>query len=287
MIPCMTTQVLSPPCQRCGGMLVPNALVCTRCGGFTHRAELDRLSREATSLEPFDPYGAIVRWRRCLELLPPDSQQYAAIYNRLVALTSAYSPPSSQPIATAAEDSPGNALLKTGGSMLVSIVVYAGLMLLGGMPLLPALLMSSGIVILILVHELGHVAAMRYYGLSASPPIFIPFVGALINLRQRPQNAKVEAIVGIGGPITGTVGALACYGLYLALPDGSPGQEMTKFLAYAGFLLNLFNLLPVPPLDGGRITAALNPKIWMLGVGGLVAMVVYELRQGRTPFLLF
>src|SRR5205085_372286 len=103
-------------------------------------------------------------------------------------------------------------------------------------------------VVLILVHELGHVAAMRHYGLSASPPIFIPFMGALINLRQPPQDAKVEAVVGIGGPIAGTVGALACYALYLGLPDGS-ARMLTHQLAFVGFALNLFNLLPVPPLD--------------------------------------
>src|SRR5687767_4171857 len=81
------TQVLAPPCERCGGMLPPYALACGRCGAFAHRAELERLSQEAVAVEPYDAAAAAVRWRRCLELLPPDAQQYAAIYHRLAALS--------------------------------------------------------------------------------------------------------------------------------------------------------------------------------------------------------
>ena len=140
---------------------------------------------------------------------------------------------------------------------------------------------ATGFVVLILVHELGHVAAMRYYGLSASPPIFIPFLGALINLRQPPQNAKVEAVVGIGGPIAGTVAALARLRAVPQLPDGRTSPELTQLLAYVGFLLNLFNLLPVPPLDGGRITAAVSPKVWMLGLAGLIGMAIQQWVAGN------
>lgn len=232
------------------------------------------------ALESVDPARAIENWRRSLQLLPRDSQQYAAIYDRVVALTSGNAmrqPP--------ADDSPGVAVLKTGGSMLVSILVYA-VLFAPGFGIVSALIVSGGIVFLILIHELGHVAAMRYYGLSASPPIFIPFMGALINLRQPPQNAKVEAIVGIGGPVTGTFGALACYAAGFAFQPDSNAQVLAYFLAYIGFAINLFNLLPVPPLDGGRITAAVNPKVWMLGIAGLAAMIVNELRAGHTPLLL-
>jgi Zn-dependent protease len=279
------TQVVAPPCERCGAVNPPNALVCLRCGTLTHRAELEHISREAMSLEAFDPAGAAMRWRRCLELLPPDSQQYAAIYNRLAALAAGQLTPTR---AVPPADTVGSALLKTGGSMLISILVYAGLFYGGGSPVL-ALKFATGFVLLILIHELGHVAAMRYYGLSAGPPIFIPFMGALINLRQPPQNAKVEAVVGIGGPIAGTIGALACYGLYVAL--GPNANEDTRRMVYAlahfGFILNLFNLLPVPPLDGGRITAAVNPKVWMLGIAGLIAMAVNDfLQSGQIPILL-
>jgi Zn-dependent protease len=274
--------------------LPPNANVCTRCGSLVHAAELERLSHEALALEPHDPAGAAMRWRRCLDLLPPAAPQYAQIYHRLIALTTAPAGPgaSAHPLGYAPatvphDDSPASALLKTGGSMLVNILVYAVLMFLfGGGSLVTALQFATGFVVLILIHELGHVAAMRYYGLSASPPIFIPFMGALINLRQPPQDAKVEAIVGIGGPIAGTVGALMCYALYHLLPEGS-AQVLTYRLAFVGFFLNLFNLLPVPPLDGGRITAAVSPKVWMLGMAGLVALIARAfLVEHRTPGLL-
>jgi Zn-dependent protease len=290
----MTQVFVTPVCERCGQTVPPYANVCVRCGALVHRAELERLSREALELEPHDPAGAAMRWRRCLDLLPPDAQQYAQIYHRLVALTAppAGSGPAAHPLGYAPpaaagprDDSPASALLKTGGSMLISILVYALLLYRGGSPVL-ALQFATGFVVLILIHELGHVAAMRHYGLSASPPIFIPFMGALINLRQPPQDAKVEAVVGIGGPIAGTVGALMCYGLYHVLPEGS-AQWLTYRLAFVGFALNLFNLLPVPPLDGGRITAAINPKVWMLGMAGLVAWIAKRfLVDHETPVLL-
>jgi Zn-dependent protease len=280
------TQVMAPPCERCGQTLNPQSLVCHQCGALAHRAELEALSREAMAMEPHDLVGAMQRWQRCLQLLPPDSQQYAAIYVRLSQLAARlHSSAGGVQQAPPVEDTAGSAVLKTGGSMLISILIYAVVFASAGGPPLFALLFATGFVVLILVHELGHVAAMRYYGLSASPPIFIPFLGAVINLRQVPQNAKVEAVVGIGGPIAGTFGALACYAMYLALPE-SPTKDLTHALSYFGFLLNLFNLLPVPPLDGGRITAAVSPKVWMLGIAGLIAMAANDFYHGRYPILL-
>ena len=293
------TQLLAPPCDRCGGTLPPYALVCMRCGALAHRAELERLSREATALEPYDPAGAAARWRRCLELLPPDSQQYAGIYHRLAVLSAGMIPPTAGDAdgahngardvpPPAPPDSLGSAIFKTGGSMLVSIIVYA--LVFGGGEggsLVGGLIVATGFVVLILIHELGHVAAMHHYGLSASPPIFIPFLGALINLRQPPPDAKVEAVVGIGGPIAGTLGALAVYALHLTAEPGSGVAKLTFVLAYIGFLLNLLNLLPVPPLDGGRITAALNPKVWVLGIAGLIGLAAYQFyTTGQVPFVL-
>ena len=307
------TKLMAPPCERCGWVLDPNSLACRNCGALTYRAALERLSAEAMQLEPVDPAGAALRWRRCLELLPADSQQYAAIYQRLSALAAGFArpgygaaaqahpayagypagaypgypgyPAAAGPAALPPEDTALSAVLKTGGSMLVSILVYA-VLFSGGGSLLWGLLFATGFVVMILVHELGHVAAMRYYGLSASPPIFIPFLGAMIRLRQQPADAKVEAVVGIGGPLAGTVGALACYAVYLGLPDGTGIKQLVHVLALFGFFLNLFNLLPVPPLDGGRITAALSPRIWMLGIAVLIGLIVKQTYDGHFPFIL-
>jgi Zn-dependent protease len=273
----------APPlthCRRCGAPVSPGALACPNCGLFVHVEELERLAAEALRLESINPWAAASLWRQALDLLPPDSPQYQALRHRMGVLSAGMVPTELMPGAApgpapvlnyqpqeAPRDSLGIALAKTLGSMLVSIVVYY-LFLFGDIR--PAV----GFCVLMLVHELGHVIANRYYGLNASPPIFIPFMGAVINLRQRPQNAKVEAVVGIAGPIAGTIGALAVYGWYL-----NTGNELALALSYFGFMLNLFNLLPVPPLDGGRVTAAVSPWIWMLGLAGLAWMFVDDYRR--------
>src|SRR5262245_13660956 len=225
-------------CRNCGQSLEPGALVCRACGSLVHRDELEQLSIQASALEQINPVQAANAWRKCLELLPGESAQYAIIAQRLRALESR--PGGARP----RDDAIGKAILKTGGSMLLSIVIYyyyAG----------QSWGFAAGFVVLILIHEMGHVIANRYYGLHASPPIFIPFLGAIINLRENPPNAKVEAVVGIAGPVAGTVGALACYAYALRT-----GSNLALLLAHIAFFLNLFNLLPVPPLDGGRVAAA-------------------------------
>ncbi|HUZ01896.1 MAG TPA: site-2 protease family protein [Thermomicrobiaceae bacterium] len=126
-----------------------------------------------------------------------------------------------------------------------------------------------GIVALIFVHEMGHVIILRRYGVKATAPIFIPFLGAFIGMKQLPKDALMEAYVGLGGPVLGTLGAIAAWGVYQV-----DHQPLWLALTYLGVLLNLFNLLPVPPLDGGRAVAAISRWIWALGLVGLVALVV-------------
>jgi len=149
-------------------------------------------------------------------------------------------------------------VLLTGGTMLLSIVVYA--FLFGWQ-------YAVGFVLLLLVHEMGHYIAARQRGLDVGAPTFIPFVGAWISLKQLPHNVETEAYVGMGGPLLGTVGALGCY--FAALETQS---TLLLALSYAGFFLNLFNLIPLSPFDGGRITAVLSPRVWLLGVPVLVAV---------------
>ena len=281
-------------CPRCGNFLVYGQLACNRCRALVYSDRLNQISAHAMQLERTDPSVAAMLWRQALDLLPPDAQQVLFIRQRIdhlqraaasAAGTLEYQPrPGAGPaevLPAPRNDSLGTAVLKTGGSMLVSILVYA--MLFGQTRGLTfGLLFATGFVLLILVHELGHSFAMRHFGLSASPPIFIPFMGALINLRQAPRNAWEEAVVGIGGPALGTAGALVCHAAYLLT-----GAELLLLLAWFGYMLNLFNLLPVPPLDGGRITAAVSPWIWMPGLLGLVWMIITGWREtGRPSFLL-
>ena len=125
-----------------------------------------------------------------------------------------------------------------------------------------------GLVILLFVHEMGHVLEAKRQGLPVSAPLFIPFLGALITLKQMPHNAWNEAKLAIAGPILGSLGAA---GFWIA--GEATDSNHLKALAFLGFFLNLFNLLPVVPLDGGRIVAALHPVLWLAGFLALLGLV--------------
>lgn len=153
-------------------------------------------------------------------------------------------------------------LLLTGGSMLVSVFAYG---LIFGWPY------AVGFVGLLLVHEMGHYLAARQRGLDVGAPTFIPFVGAWIEMKQLPHDVETEAYVGLAGPLVGTLGALAVYVLARAYDS-----NLLLALSYSGFFLNLFNLIPLSPFDGGRITAVLTPRVWLLGVPILIALFFYR-----------
>ena len=128
---------------------------------------------------------------------------------------------------------------------------------------------ALGFVLLLLVHEYGHVLQLRREGIPASAPLFIPFLGAVVGMKGLPDDAAAEARVGLAGPILGTVGCLVPLGIWLG-----GGDEFWQALAFTGFFLNLFNLLPVLPLDGGRAMSALSPRIWVAGFLVLVGTAV-------------
>jgi Zn-dependent protease len=151
-------------------------------------------------------------------------------------------------------------LLTTSGSMLVSIGAYA---LIWGWQF------AVGFVILLFVHEMGHVIQLRREGVEASAPVFIPFLGAVVWAKQLGNDALAEARVGLAGPILGSVGALAC----LPLAEAT-GNNLFRALAFTGFFLNLFNLAPVLPLDGGRAMAAMAPWMWIVGLGVMIGAAV-------------
>jgi Zn-dependent protease len=124
-------------------------------------------------------------------------------------------------------------------------------------------------VLLLLVHEMGHVLMLRRLGVPASAPMFIPFLGAFVGLKRLPDNAWDEARTGLAGPVLGSVGAAVVLALGWLL-----GSDLLIAASYTGFLLNLFNLLPIVPLDGGRAASALHPAMWILGLVGLAALLV-------------
>ena len=126
-----------------------------------------------------------------------------------------------------------------------------------------------GLIVLLFVHEMGHVLEAKRQGLPVSAPVFIPFLGAMILLKEMPQDAWNEAKVAIAGPLVGSAGAAALW-IAGAIVD----SNHLRALAFLGFLINLFNLLPVVPLDGGRIVSALHPALWIVGFLALLGLVV-------------
>lgn len=152
-------------------------------------------------------------------------------------------------------------LFTTSASMLVSIVAYQ---------LIFGWAFAVGFVLLLLLHELGHVIQLRREGVEASAPMFIPFLGAVISAKSLGDDAAAEARVGLAGPILGSIATLVPLGIWLAT-----GEDLWRALAYIGFFLNLFNLVPVLPLDGGRAMAALSPWVWLVGFAGLLALTFF------------
>jgi Zn-dependent protease len=142
--------------------------------------------------------------------------------------------------------------------MLVSVAAYS---LIWGWKF------ALGFVLLLLVHEMGHVIQLRREGIPATAPLFIPFLGAVVGAKSLGEDASAEARVGLAGPILGTTGAAAVFAVGEALDS-----DFLRALAFTGFLLNLFNLVPVTPLDGGRAMAAMAPWMWFVG---LFLMIVF------------
>lgn len=151
-------------------------------------------------------------------------------------------------------------LLTTSASMLVSVGAYA---LIWGWKF------AAGFVALLFLHELGHYIQLRREGVKPSGMVFIPFLGAAVGARSLGGSALAEARVGLAGPILGSLATAALLPIAAATDD-----DFWRALAFTGFFLNLFNLLPVVPLDGGRAMAAMAPWMWFVGFGAIVVLVL-------------
>jgi len=151
-------------------------------------------------------------------------------------------------------------LLTTTGTALVSVAAYS---LFFGWEF------AAGFVLLLFVHEMGHVIQLRREGVPASAPMFIPGFGAVVMMKSLPDDALAEARVGLAGPLLGTLGAAVCLALAEAL-----NSDLLRALAYVAFFLNLINLIPVTPFDGGRAMAAMAPAMWFVGLGTLLVLLL-------------
>jgi Zn-dependent protease len=152
-------------------------------------------------------------------------------------------------------------LAATGGTMLLSLALYA---MVWGWPY------AAGVVVLLFVHEMGHFVAARQCGLNVGAPIFVPFVGAAVMLKDAPLDVRTQAYIAFAGPLVGTVAAVAFY-----LLGRWTDNTLLLAIAYAGLFINLFNLLPIPMLDGGHITAIVSPRVWLLGAPLMLAAMLF------------
>jgi Zn-dependent protease len=159
-----------------------------------------------------------------------------------------------------------------GFSAIFSVAVYS---LIFGWPF------AIGLVVMLFIHEMGHAIVMKLKGIPIGGMIFIPLLGAAVIMRQMPKNARDEAEVGIAGPVAGAVAAMVC----LAMAQINPGTIWAP-LAYFGFFINLFNLIPIVPFDGGRVLAAIDRRIWIVGFIGLVAFQIWSWLNGNHSLFL-
>lgn len=265
----------SPRCARCASDLGPGRLSCPACGALVHRARLEELVGWADAARVAgEPSVALGHWREALALLPENAPQRLALEQRMLAaraevdgaapmgdaVVDAKRPRRRLAGAAAGVGTLGLALLK--GKSLLVLLVGNGKLLLLGLTKLPTLLsmfvfttwtsgrgvpLAIGIVASIYVHEMGHVAALRRYGIPASAPMFIPGLGAFVRLGSAPIDAHEDARTGLAGPLWGLGAAL--FAAFLALVFAIP---TARTVASLGASINLLNLVPVWQLDGAR-----------------------------------
>lgn len=148
------------------------------------------------------------------------------------------------------------------GSMVASVFAYS--FALGW-------LFSIGFVLMLFVHEMGHAVALKSRGMKASFPVFIPFLGAAIFAPDFGDRHD-EARMAFAGPLIGSLGAALVFVAALVTPGNHP---LLLGIANTALLINLFNLIPISPLDGGRVTQAIGPAFKYVGVLALLALTLY------------
>ncbi len=270
-------------CPQCGTQLAPALLSCPSCHALVHSARLKSLAALAqAAADAGDLSGAAARWREALELLPPGTRQFTVIEEKLSALgreidrigPAAPKPGEPEPswlkrgwVAIAAA---GVFLLSKGKLLLVGLTKWKTLLtmlaFIGVYIQVWGWKFALGFVLGIYIHEMGHVAALRRYGITATAPMFIPGLGAFVRLKQRLTDVRQDARVGLAGPMWGLAVGLVAYGVGLATRS-----QLWFAIAQSTAFINLFNLIPFWQLDGGRGFHALTrPQRWIaaLVIGG-------------------
>jgi Zn-dependent protease len=164
----------------------------------------------------------------------------------------------------------GAALVKYGAVLFKAKFLFSIFISFGFYVWFGGVWFAVGLIVLLFVHEMGHVIEAKRQGLAVSAPMFIPFFGAMIMMKENPRDAWHEARIALAGPILGSLAAAAIY-----LVGVAEDSNRLKAIAFLGFFINLLNLIPLVPLDGGRAMAALHPALWLVGLvmlGGLVVL---------------
>jgi Zn-dependent protease len=319
-------EAVALPCAQCAAVVAPALLACPKCHALVHRTELEALANGAEQASARgDIADALAAWRRALLLLPSESKQHQSISREIRKLRAQLddgAPPNASPGASeppharASEPSENgrSTRLKRWGAGLSSALAFAALklkalwllLLTGWKPLLfgltklgtlSSMLLSLGVywglygwrfalglVLCIYVHEIGHVVALKRLGIAASSPMFIPGFGAVVRLQQYPIDVDEDAQVGIAGPRWGL--GVSAFVFVLSLLTHSPAL---KAIAHFSAYINLFNLIPIPPLDGGRAFRALgNGQRFACGVAlGLLYALTHQCFAGFIALLAF
>jgi Zn-dependent protease len=260
--------------------------LCPSCGRLVYADELNRLAGAAeAAAQAGQPSEALQNWRQALELLPEKSIQATEVASRIESLVKvvgqnpaplAGSKPQHNSVAGKLGVIGALGLMAWKFKWLLALVLTKGKLVLFGLTKVSTLAtmgvwvlayatafswkFALGLAIVIYIHEMGHVYALKRLGMQADAPIFIPGLGALVRLRQTFVNPIEDATIGLAGPLWGLAAAVATAGLYAATE-----YPLFAALTQVGAWINLFNLLPIGPLDGGRgIRALSNIQRWLL-----------------------
>lgn len=294
---------LAPTCNECGAEIARGLLACPGCARLVYATELESLAAAARYAETAgDATKALGLWRRTLALLPPGTAQGDTIQQKMVALSARVdgrAPAAAQGKAhsgakkgawAGGASALGLALLKS-KALLLALFANGKLLLLGllKLPTLLSMLLflrwgtggglgfAVGVVASLYVHEMGHVAALRRYGIEASAPMFVPGFGAFVRLNQYPTDAHEEARTGLAGPLWGLFAASVA-----AIVGELAGSPTTLGVASLGATINCFNLIPVWQLDGARGLRALSQheRMAVAAVGILTGVATHQWMPG-------
>jgi len=295
-------------CRRCGTQITAAVLSCPSCDALVHASRLKQIAAEAESASAAaDLTAALAAWREAIDLLPPGSRQYDNISAKIAALGEQLEKGAVPGPAGSISDhksmiAKGATGLGLGALLLFKFKGIVILLLTKGKLLLLGLTKSStvfsmllslgvywaafgwmfalGLILSIYVHEMGHVAMLRRYGIKSTAPMFIPGLGAMVRMRQYPHSTREDARVGLAGPVWGLGAALFTYAVHLVTD-----WEIWAAIARVAAWINLFNLIPVWQLDGSRGFASLvRPHRWI--AAGAIAIAWFLSGESMLILLL-